>query len=243
MESAGKILIVDDDADITGLLDAYLSAERYELLIAHSANEMWAALAETSVDLILLDIILPDADGFQLTTRLRSMTGAAIILISRKSENIDEIVGLELGADDYVTKPFQPRNLLARIRSVLRRYGDRAARDGADTGSEGGAARTLAFGRWRFDPTTHRLLSENGDETVLSANESALLRHMVKNAGTVLSRDELMEATTGRSWEYMDRTVDILIARLRKKVEDNPARPTVIKTVRGVGYVFSGDKS
>lgn len=235
------ILVVDDDPDITNLLNIYLSDEGYDVLMAHSAAEMWTAVECAPIDLVLLDLGLPDGAGFDLTRCLRSRTTSAIIIISRKNETIDQIVGLEIGADDYVVKPFDPRVLLARIRSVLRRCADAVATAINEPYKPADNTRELTFGPWRFDPQTYRLTSPESGETVLSANESALLHHMLENAGQVMSRDNLMVATTGRNWEYMDRSIDILVARLRKKIEADPGDPSTIKTVRGMGYVFSAN--
>lgn len=235
MERSSTVLVVDDDPDVTDLLEAYLESEGYVVHKAPSALQMWEVIEHHPVDLVLLDIKLPDGNGFDLTKEVRAKTDAAIIIISKKRENVDQIIGLELGADDYVVKPFDPRNLLARIRSVLRRYSPSSPQEQAE------AVQTVAFGSWTFNPATYRLLSAAGEETTLSSSESALLSHLLQNAGQVLSRDDLTVAISGRNWEYMDRTIDILIARLRKRIEPNPARPTVIKTVRGAGYVFSNE--
>lgn len=244
LQQVRRILIVDDDPDITKLLEVYLVDEGFEIEVAFTEQEMRACLAKSSFDLILLDILLPDGDGFDITRRLREQSNTAIILISRKNTDIDQIVGLELGADDYVTKPLEPRALLARIKSVLRRYAmTEANAGGASTkGSETSAPDILTIADWELDAATYRLSHADGRQHVLSANESALLAHLVRNQGRVLTRNELMLEISGREWEYMDRTVDIMVVRLRKIVEADPAKPSLIQTVRGVGYVFQTPK-
>ncbi|WP_161633251.1 MULTISPECIES: response regulator transcription factor [unclassified Labrenzia] len=237
MNTDKTILIVDDDPDVTNLLEVYFSDDGYEVISAHSAAAMRSELAGNNIDLVILDISLPDGNGFDITRELRLQSQVPIIVVSRRSESVDQIVGLELGADDYVTKPLDPRNLLARVRAVLRRSSDSGP--AVPSSQRGQNTATLRFGTWQFDPDTYRLVSEKGEETVLSASESAMLQHLVIHADQVLSRDDLMMVITGRNWEYMDRTVDILVARLRKKLEENPLQPKIIKTVRGAGYVLS----
>ena len=230
------IMIVDDDPDITNLLEVYLSEEGYEVVVAHTAQAMWELLDSQTIDLILLDIMLPDGDGFDLTRKLRETLTSPLIILSRKSDSIDQIVGLELGADDYVTKPLEPRNLLARIRSLLRRTNlNNAAQPAAPAAGD----KHIRFAEWSLDAQTHRLTHDNGDEFTLSANEAELLYFLASNSGQVLSRNDLSVAVSGREWEYMDRSIDILIARLRKRIEREPAEPEFIQTVRGKGYVFS----
>jgi len=233
MEQETVILIVDDDPDVTDLLEVYLVEEGYKVFKAHNVAKMWEIKNNIKIDLVLVDIGLPDGNGLDIIRKLRSEAQTAVIIISKKIEAVDQIVGLELGADDYVPKPLDPRHLLARIRSVLRRYAGTKTPKPEIVEPE-----QICFGKWHFDPNTYRLTSETGEETVLSASESALLRHLVANEGTVMSRDELMVITSGRNWEYMDRSIDILIARLRKKIEKDPDHPATIKTVRGAGYVF-----
>lgn len=233
MASGEVILIVDDDPDVTNLLEAYLVDAGYKVATSSTAEQMWEYLEETPTDLVLLDVGLPDGNGFDLTKVLQLQFDAGIIILSRLSDPVDQVVGLELGADDYVTKPFEPRTLLARIRSVLRR------RAGSLSRSNGAVQKTLTFGGWEFTPAFNRLSNGNGTEFTLSANESSLLAYMIKNANAVMSRETLLNAISNRNWEYMDRSIDILIARLRKKIEIMPSQPQFIKTVRGEGYVFA----
>jgi DNA-binding response OmpR family regulator len=230
------LIVASDDAIIrlkSNLLDA-----RYKVLIARTEKDMWATLAASPVNLVLLDADMDGGEGLALTPRIRSQSKAAILLLSNKNEDVDQVVGLEIGADDYITKPFSIRNLSARIKSVLRRYPAELVHEIETITNRSPPPRELTFGTWRFCPTTRRLLSPNNEETVLSCNESAVLSHMIQHSGHVLSRDDLMSVATGRNWQYMDRSVDILVARLRKKIEDDPSNPECIKTIRGVGYVF-----
>lgn len=238
-----SVLVVEDDPYVSNLLNIYLSSEAYGVDIAESFAAAEAFLLVRKPDLALVDLNLPDASGLDLVAKLRRETSAGIIIISGKDTDIDQIVGLEMGADDYVTKPFEPRHLLARIRSVARRC--EQVRDQADA-PKAGAPRSsppqeneIAFGGWRLEPRSCRLFDADGTEFVLSAQEATLLKHLVSHAGQVLSRDDLMQAISGRDWAYMDRTIDILVARLRKKIEADTTRPRKIKTVRGAGYLFA----
>ncbi len=247
MPNAPRILVVDDDPDITNLLEIYLQGEGYEADVAASKAEMEKCLEQSRYDLILLDIRLPDGDGFDITRELHKESDAAIIIISRKTSDVDQIVGLELGADDYVSKPFEPRTLLARIKSVLRRY-NMSRPMPQDNGTEVNpiavdGPMNLEIGDWKLDRATYRLTHRDGRQHVLSSNEAGLLAFFVQNEGKVLTRNDLMLAVTGREWEYMDRSIDIMIVRLRKKIEPEPAHPRFIQTVRGSGYIFQNVSS
>ncbi|WP_085584621.1 response regulator [Thalassospira mesophila] len=242
-----RILIVDDDPDITNLLEIYLNDEGYDVDVAASEREMQAHLLRRSFDLILLDILLPDGDGFDITRRLRETSDTAIILISRKNTDIDQIVGLELGADDYVVKPLEPRSLLARIKSVLRRYkavGPGELEQIQPKEADREICETIVdIADWQLDTSTYRLTRKDGKQHVLSANEATLLAYLVRHDGQVLTRNDLMQVIAGREWEYMDRSIDIMIVRLRKKIEANPSQPKLIQTVRGVGYIYQVPKT
>ncbi|MCC9620425.1 response regulator [Thalassospira sp. MA62] len=247
-----RVLVVDDDPDITNLLDVYLSEEGFEVSLAATEAELWMQLESKQFDLILLDILLPDGDGFAVTRRLREIVDSAIILISRKDTDIDQIVGLELGADDYVVKPLVLRTLLARIKSVLRRY-NRASPPSAEnvemTGDEMPVSLSemaespkqedkIRIGNWVLDRVTLRMKHRDGRQLVVSSNEAALIAIFVENQGRVIGRTELMQILRGRQWEYMDRSIDLMVTRLRRKIEDDPSDPQIIQTVRGSGYVY-----
>jgi two-component system, OmpR family, response regulator len=212
------ILAVEDDEQVQELLSDYLSHEGFRVTIAATGAAMMAALAAEPPDLILLDLRLPDGDGLALVRQLRSESQLPVIILSGKVEEVDRIVGLELGADDYLTKPFNPRELLARIKAVLRRAGE----GGVTRGAEGLRA-VVSFSGWQFD---------------LTKAEYALLAAFVKQPQRVLSRDQLLDLTRIDGAEVFDRSIDVLILRLRRKIETNPKEPQIIRTERGLGYVF-----
>ena len=233
-----RVLIVDDDAGIRETTGEYLSNHGFEVVLAADGTQMRAALAAGRIDVVLLDLNLPGEDGLTLTRWLRAHHDVAIIMITGAGEVVDRVVGLEVGADDYLPKPFDLRELLARAKSVLRRAGERPA--GAKAAAEA-QRRTAKVGRCTLDLDTHLLRDENGAELPLTGMEFDLLRVFVENANRVLSRDQLLTLTRNREWEPFDRSIDIRIARLRRKIEPDPARPTAIRTVRGAGYLFKPD--
>ena len=191
-----------------------------------------ALAADTSVDLILLDLGLPGEDGFDLTRYLRQHWHGPIIIVTGRGESVDRVVGLELGADDYVTKPFDLRELLARVRTVLRRTSERSSSSAAN-GS------TLLFSGFRLDPGSHSLIDPHGKLVDLTTGEFALLKILLEHPNRVLSRDDLMTGLHGRDAGPFDRAIDVQISRLRRKIEIDPARPEIIKSVRGAGYLFA----
>jgi DNA-binding response OmpR family regulator len=225
-----SILIVDDDPRILRLVGHYLRRESYSVQTATSARELREQLSNRPPDLIILDVGLPGEDGFTLAREIRSQTNIPIIMLTGRSDTVDKVVGLELGADDYITKPFEERELLARIRSLLRRYQAAAP---ASAITSGGVAR---FADWRLDLTRHELFTATGENVYLTSHEFRLLQAFVLRPNRVLSRDELMDQIAGRDWNPLDRSIDVLIAKLRKKIESNPAQPTLIKAIRGEGY-------
>ena len=231
MEQRYTILIVDDDPRICRLIQRYLEQEGYRICTASSGKEMRQKLAEVKVDLILLDIRLPDEDGFTLAKELSSLPNLAIIIVSGKSDPRDKVLGLELGADDYVTKPFDERELLARVRSVLRRASQK------NPASEVAPSCTVAcFAGWQLDLTAYELTSPEGARVFLTMREFQLLAALVEHGQRVLSRDSILELLAGRDWTPIDRSVDVLIGKLRKKLGDNAYHPEIVKTVRGIGY-------
>jgi two-component system, OmpR family, response regulator len=233
MSDAAHILVVDDQQEICDVVEDYLTGEGYRVTTAHDGAGMRRALAQSPVDLVILDLMLPGEDGLTLARSLRSESGIGIIILTGRGETVDRIIGLEMGADDYLPKPFHLRELLARVKSVLRRV------QGHD-GDAAPLARTHArFAGWSFDLSTRELLSPAGEEVRLTTGEFDLLAAFVNNANQVLSRDRLLDLARNREAGPFDRTIDVQVGRLRRKIEDDPQNPTLIKTVRGSGYIFT----
>jgi two-component system OmpR family response regulator len=233
MEPLEHILIVDDDAEIRALLGTYLQKNGYRTTVAADGTAMWSALARTAVDLIVLDLMLPGEDGLTLCRKLRADSDTPVIMLTARGEETDRIVGLEMGADDYLAKPFSPRELLARIKSVLRRYHSLPRNLRADE------SREIEFAGWRLDPVTRHLYAPDGVLTSLSGAEFQLLKVFLSHPNHVLTRDQLMLFTRGREADPLDRSIDINVSRLRHRLRDDPADPSIIKTVRGEGYVLA----
>lgn len=233
MESQDHILVVDDDGEIRALLGAYLQKNGYRTTVAADGKAMWAVLARTGVDLIVLDLMLPGDDGLTLCRKLRADSDTPVIMLTARGEETDRIVGLEMGADDYLAKPFSPRELLARIKSVLRRYRSLPLNLRDDE------AREIEFAGWRLDPRARHLVSRDGVVTSLSGAEYQLLKVFLSHANHVLTRDQLMLLTKGHDADPLDRSIDINVSRLRHRLHDDPANPAIIKTVRGEGYVLA----
>ncbi len=233
MDNPDHILIVDDDAEIRGLLRDYLRRNGYEASVAADGKAMWAALARGRVDLIVLDLMLPGDDGLTLCRKLRADADTPVIMLTARGEETDRIVGLEMGADDYLAKPFSPRELLARIKSVLRRYRSLPMNLRADD------AREIAFAGWRLDTVARHLVSPERVVTSLSGAEYQLLRVFLSHPNHVLTRDQLMLLSKGHEADPLDRSIDIAVSRLRNRLADDPADPKIIKTVRGEGYVLA----
>jgi len=229
------ILIVDDDPDILSLIQRYFVAQGFRVSIAADGAVMRSTLAAESIDLVLLDLGLPGEDGFELTRYLREHWRGAIIIVTGRGESVDRVVGLELGADDYVTKPFDLRELLARTRSVLRRVAERAPAVAAKP------ERAFAFAGFRLDPRSRELRDAHGAHIVLTSGEYDLLTVFLEQPNRVLSRDDLMTRLHGRDAGPYDRAIDVQIGRLRRKIEADAANPAIIKSVRGAGYLFAGE--
>ena len=233
------VLVVDDEAEVRSLLRAGLEPEGFAVSEAENGAGLMAHLDSKPVDLVTLDVRLSGEDGFTLARQVRARHNVPIVMISGKGDMIDRVVGLELGADDYIAKPFHMREVLARIRAVLRRYGATAAEPGRSaTASEYGTRYT--FDGWTLDPGRRELKSPEGQVCELTTAEFNLLKVLVERPGRVLSRDELMDLLKGHDWTPLDRSIDGLVARLRKKIERGEC-PKFVKTVRGVGYVFAGE--
>ena len=233
MSAGMHLLVVDDDAGVLDLLRRYFGGQGFEVSVAANGAEMRDALARSTIDLVMLDLGLPGEDGFELTRQLRKSWNGALVIITGRGESVDRVVGLELGADDYVTKPFELRELLARVRSVLRRASSGGASD------QGAGAATLQFGNYLLATRSRTLRTIDGQTIALTSGEYELLRVLVEHPNRVLSRDDLMEHIHGRNAGPFDRAIDVQIGRLRRKVESDPANPELIKSVRGAGYLFS----
>lgn len=228
------ILAVDDDEPIRELLTSYLTSEGYRVTAAADAAGARRMIAADPIDLMVLDLRLPDDDGLNLVRELRKESKLPVIILSSKDQDVDRIIGLELGADDYLTKPFNPRELLARIKAVLRR----AVADAPAPRSVDELRAVVQFANWELDMTAQRLRSADGREVDLTKAEYGLLAAFVKRPQRVLTRDQLLDLTRADGAEVFDRSIDVLILRLRRKIETNPKEPRIIKTERGAGYVF-----
>lgn len=230
------ILVVDDEPQLRKLIEKYLLREGFTVSSAGSGQEMWAELKGNDVDLVVLDLGLPDQDGFALTRDLRQNSDVAIIIVTAKGEEVDRVAGLEVGADDYVVKPASPRELVARIRSVLRRS-KRAHPQGLEGGTSERAG-ALSFKGWRLDLGERELYSPEGGSIHLTTAEFELLSALAQAPNQVLSRNTLLRKCAGREWNPVDRSVDIYIGRIRSKIEADPKSPRIVKTIRGAGYMF-----
>lgn len=230
-----RVLIVDDDPLIRELLHAYLSQEGYEVHCAETAELAESFLASQAVDLVMLDIRLPGKDGLTLTRELRVRSEVGIILITGRNDEIDRIVGLECGADDYVIKPLNPRELVSRAKNLIRRV-----RHAQLPQPVANVARPVKqFADWALDTDRRRLIDPDGSETLLTHGEYQLLSVFLRNSGHTLSRDQLMDQIRNREWVPNDRSIDVLVGRLRRKLHDDPAEPQLIITIHGAGYLFT----
>lgn len=236
MDHVDHILIVDDDREIRELVSSYLKKNGLRVSLAADGRQMRAFLETDSVDLIVLDIMMPGDDGLVLCRELRAGKHKAtpILMLTARSDETDRIVGLEMGADDYLPKPFAARELLARIKAVLRRT--RMLPPNLQVTEVG---QLLAFGDWQLDTTARHLLDKNGTAIALSGAEYRLLRVFVDHPQRVLNRDQLLNLTQGRESELFDRSIDLLVSRLRQRLNDDAREPAYIKTVRSEGYVFA----
>ncbi|NIX75049.1 response regulator [Microvirga terricola] len=226
------ILVVDDDARIRQMLEHYLSDEGLRVTTADGGAAMRVALHKDNPDIILLDLILPGDDGLALAQEIRQrLPEAGIIMLTGRNDPVDLVVGLEVGADDCIAKPFHLREVLARIRSLLRRV---HSAKGEKAGNQ-----VLSFEGWSLDPGRRRLTGADGREVALTSGEFDLLHAFAKHPQRVLKREQLMDMTKGREWDPLGRSIDAQIVRLRKKVEADPKKPALIKSVRSVGYVFA----
>lgn len=228
------ILAVDDDEPVRELLTSYLTSEGYRVSTAPDASTALATLNSETIDLVVCDLRLPDGDGLGLIRQIRNESQVPVIILSVKDQDVDRIVGLELGADDYLTKPFNPRELLARIKAVLRRV----TGDGRPARAADDLRAVVEFADWQLDLTAQRLRGQDGREVELTRAEFGLLAAFVKRPQRVLTRDQLLDLTRADGAEVFDRSIDVLILRLRRKIEANPREPRIIRTERGAGYLF-----
>jgi len=231
--TAAHVLVVDDDPAIRQLLSDYLGANDWRVTAVASGREMLETFDAEAIDLVVLDLRLPGEDGMQLARALRERATVPIVLLTGKTEEADRVMGLELGADDYVTKPFSPRELLARLRAVMRRYQVQVEADVRDD-----KRRALRFAGWELNLRTRRLVAPDGRKIELSNNEFSLLEAFCSAPQRVLSRDQLLGMSRLHSAEVYDRTVDVQVLRLRRKIEADPFHPKLIVTERGAGYLF-----
>lgn len=227
-----RLLVIDDEPSIREPLGEYLESQGFWVATAASASEARSVLRAQSVDLVISDIMMPGEDGLSLTRHLRESGDMPVILLTARAEDTERIIGLEMGADDYVVKPFNPRELVARIRTVLRR-----TQQSGRTMSSSGVS--YAFDRWLLREVERVLVDENGTEVALSSGEFHLLNALVRYPRQVMSRERLLDLVRGREAEIFDRAIDNLVSRLRKKIEIDPAQPQIVKTVWGGGYTLA----
>lgn len=229
-----QILIVDDDVEIRDLLAHYLSKENYRVITAKNGDMIDRILSEQRIHLVILDLMLPGEDGLSICRRIRAKSAIPIIILTAKGEEIDRIIGLEMGADDYLAKPFNPRELVARIKAVLWRTTHIYRGPGRE-----GQDETLTFDDWTINLSKRELISPGGNTVELSSGEFDLLIAFASNSERILSRDQLLDLTQGRALDMFDRSIDVQVSRLRHKIEKDPQKPVIIKTVRGAGYTFT----
>lgn len=235
------VLIVDDDREIRSLLADYLEKQGLRCTTAADGRQMKTELTRQTIDLIVLDVMMPGDDGLTLCRDLRASDGPCanlpVLMLTARDEDMDRIIGLEMGADDYLSKPFVPRELYARVRSILRRT--RALPPNLDAGKQMGNARALHFAGWQLDTVNRHLLDQQGTVVSLSGAEYRMLSVFLSHPQRILSRDQLMELTRGREADAFDRSIDLTVSRLRQRLGDNAREAGIIKTVRNEGYVLS----
>jgi two-component system phosphate regulon response regulator OmpR len=235
MVEHSHIIVVDDEPEIRSMLADYLGHVGFTVREAEDGAALRKILAEEPADLVVLDINMPGEDGLSLARFLRANTTVGIVMLTAAGEVVDRVVGLEIGADDYIPKPVDLRELLARVRAVLRRGGARPAPSAA---ADAAARHEARFGGFRLDLEAHRLYDADGAEVPITSMEFDLLKAFADHPNRVLTRDQLLDLAHNKDWEPFDRSIDIRIARLRRKIEADPGKPQVIKTVRGAGYIY-----
>ncbi|SDR49962.1 two-component system, OmpR family, response regulator [Paraburkholderia fungorum] len=228
------ILVVDDEEDIRSLLTGFFRKHGHEVSVATNGETLFATLEHQRIDLVILDVMLPGEDGFSLCRQLRATSKIPVIMLTAVADHVDRVVGLEIGADDYLVKPFDARELLARVKAVLRRTAQN------DTVVSNSPTRpVLTFAGWRLDIAKRELRSEDNTLTILSSNEFDLLLVFAEHPQRVLTRDQLLDMARGSTYEVYDRSIDVQVARLRRKLDTNSDVESVIRTVRGGGYMFT----
>ncbi|WP_064681367.1 response regulator [Rhizobium bangladeshense] len=237
MEDTAHIVVVDDHGDIRDLVRQYLEQQGYKVSAVESGAALRRLLEKQAADLVVLDVMMPGDDGLSVCRQLRASTGIPIIFLTAMADDTDRIIGLELGADDYIVKPFNPRELLARIRAVLRRSGNPALQVSV------ASSKNVRVGPWRVNLGRQEISGQDGVGISLSSAEFRLLKVFIERPGLVLSREQLLDLTVGRTADIFDRSIDNQVSRLRKKIEDNPKNPTIIKTHWGGGYSLSAEVS
>jgi len=235
MEHQPHLLIIDDDREIRELLSKFLERNQFRVTAARDAREARRAWSNGHYQMIVLDLMMPGESGLDFARWLRTQDNVPIIMLTAMGDEMDRIIGLEFGADDYIPKPFNPRELLARIRAVLRRTGEGAER------TSGTDMRTMRFAGWQLEPSRRRLLNPDGTEVPLTGGEYDLLVALLDRANRVLTRDMLLDLLRGRQAGPFDRAIDVAVSRLRRKLEDDGRNAQVIKTVRGGGYVLAAE--
>lgn len=235
MDNRGSILVVDDDPEVRETLREYFEFCGFSVYVASDGDSMRKVVSQRRIDIALMDLNLPGEDGLALTRQLRASHGMGIIMLTAAGETVDRIVGLEMGADDYVPKPFDPREVLARVKSVLRRLQDhpRAAQSAQENKPD-----IVKMGTCTLDLAGHRLFDGNGKDVPLTSMEFDLLKTFAQHPDRVLSRDQLLEFAHNRGTDAYDRSIDLRIMRIRRKIENDPEKPQALKTVRGAGYIF-----
>jgi two-component system OmpR family response regulator len=233
MDSTSHVLLVEDDAEIRELLAAFLRRNGMRVSVARDGREMDQLLTVSAVDILVLDVMLPDEDGLSLCRRVRASGGMPIIMLTARGQEVDRIIGLEMGADDYVTKPFSSRELLARIRAILRRS------EVIAPGRRNGRRTVFAFAHWRLDLATRKLYSEDGLRVPLTSSEFELLVVFCEHPNSVLTREQLLDSPHETLSSSLDRSIDVYVSRLRRKIEKDPRKPVLIETVRSGGYLFT----
>ena len=243
MKSASHIAVLDDEIDITQLLANYLQSHGFRVTQLHNGPSLMALMDSDPADLVLLDLGLPGEDGFSIARRMRENWRCGLVIVTGRGDAVDKVVGLEVGADDYVTKPFDLRELVARVKAVLRRLAPSDATDAslpapAPVSAAPASSDRLRFAGWQLDLAARSLTNPQGQSVALTGGEFDLLCAFARHPGRVLSRDFLLEQTRGREAAPFDRTIDVQVGRLRKKIEADPDDPQIVKSVRGAGYIL-----